>query len=106
MSIEHDEHNHFPIAAAVACMADATAKHDKAAIIRAGELADTAPIALLRGVAFLSECLEAYDDAPPMQSRLARRAIQEVTALCAVLIDVDNISTAHEMIFAQQGGEQ
>ncbi|MGE5470294.1 MAG: hypothetical protein ACM3X0_05795 [Bacteroidota bacterium] len=84
-----DEHNHFPIAAAIAQLGKIAKHNDKDGMIRAAGYLDMAPALLLRGVSFLSECLEAYDEPPPMQAKLARTAIQEITALCAALMDID-----------------
>lgn len=101
MSTEHD---HFTIAAAVACLAESAEKHDHESVIQASSFIDMAPTILLRGASFLSECLEAYDDAPPMQAKLARSAIQEITALCAVLIEIQSDAVTYRMLRNQQGG--
>ena len=100
----NNEHNHFPIAAAVACLGEIAKEHDHEGLIRASGYIDMAPTILLRGVSFLSECLETYNDAPPMQARLARSAIQEITALCAVLLEIDCDASAHRMLMEKQGG--
>ena len=99
-----DEHNHFQIAAAVACLGEIAKKHDREGLIHASGYIDMAPTILLRGVSFLSECLEACDDAPPMQARLARSAIQEITALCAVLLDIDCDASNYRLLRERQGG--
>lgn len=99
-----DEHNHFSLAAAVACLGEIAKKHDREGLEQASGYIDMAPTILLRGVSFLSECLEAYDDAPPMQARLARSAIQEITSLCAVLLEIDCDASAYRMLREQQGG--
>lgn len=99
---EYDEHNHFPIAATVACLGEIARKHDTDGFIRASGYLDMTPALMLRGVSFLSECLEAYDEAPPMQAQLARHAIQEVTALCAALMDIDCFAAIHREIRKQQ----
>lgn len=105
MSAEYnDEHNHFPIAAAVAYLGEIAKKHDVEGLIRASGLADAAPTDLLRGVSFLGECLETYEDAPPMQARLARGAIQEITALCAALNDINSNASRYLMMKDLQGG--
>ena len=92
------DHNHFPIAAAIGVLADVVDKLDAKAMMQASGYLDMAPTILLRGVSFLSECLEAYEDPPPMQAMLARSAIQEITALCAVLIEVDSMAGSHRLL--------
>lgn len=100
----NDEHNHFPIAAAVACLGEIAKKHDKKGLIQAAGFLDMTPTILLRGASFLSECLDSYDDAPPMQAKLARGAIQEIVALCAALMDIDCDASCCRMLIDQQGG--
>lgn len=89
--------DHFPIAAGVARLLDIANQHDREGLIQASGFIDMSPTIMLRGVSFLSECLEAYDDAPPMQLRLARSVIQEVTALCAVLLEIGNDASTYQM---------
>lgn len=101
---EMDDHNHFPIAAAVACLAELAKRHNPAGLVRASHLLDCAPSTLLRGVAFLSECLEACEDAPSMQVTLARGAIREITGLCAALMDIDVAADGYRAL--EQGGMQ
>lgn len=98
------EHNHFPIAAAVAHLSDIAKEHDREGLIQASNFMDMTPAILLRGVSFLSACLEAHDDAPPMQAKLARSAIQEVTALCAVLLEMENDASTYRMLMEQKRG--
>lgn len=98
MSTETDaELNHFPIAAGVARLLEIANQHDREGLIQASGFVDASPTVLLRGISFLSECLDAYDDAPPMQAKLARSAIQEVTALCAVLLEMDSDASTYQM---------
>lgn len=97
------DHNHFPIAAAIGVLADVVDKHDAKTMIQASGYLDMAPTILLRGISFLSECLEAYKDPPPMQAKLARSAIQEITALCAVLIEVDCMASSHRLLMEREG---
>ncbi len=99
------ELDHFPIAAGVACLAKIANEHDREGLIQASGFIDMSPAILLRGVSFLSECLEAYEEAPPMQARLARSAIQEMTALCAVLLEMGNDAAAYQMLTDQKRGE-
>jgi hypothetical protein len=98
------ELDHFPIAAAVARLSEIAKEHDREGLIQASGFIDMAPTILLRGVSFLSECLEAYDDAPPMQAKLARSAIQEITALCAVLFEMDNDASSYQVLIEQKRG--
>ena len=98
-----DEHNHYPIAAAVACLAEIAKQHGTDGLIQASRFIDMAPTSLLRGASFLSECLETYEDAPPMQAQLARCAIQEITALCAVLIEIRTNAAASQILNNQTG---
>jgi len=103
MSTETEtELDHFLIAAGVACLSKIANEHDREGLIKASGFIDESPTVLLRGVSFLSECLEAYDDAPPKQAKLARIAIQEVTALCAVLLEIGCDASAYRMHLEQQ----
>ncbi len=103
MSAETDtELDHFPIAAGVACLVKIADQHDREGLIEASGFVDMSPTILLRGVSFLSEALDAYEDAPPTQARLARSAIQEMTALCAVLLEMGNDAAAYRMHLEQQ----
>jgi hypothetical protein len=105
MSTEtENELDHFPIAAGVACLAKIANEHDREGLIQASGFIDMSPAMLLRGVSFLSESLEAYEDAPPMQVRLARSAIQEMTALCAVLLEMGNDAAVYRMVKELQEG--
>jgi hypothetical protein len=101
----NDEHNHFPVSAVVACLSEIAKEHDREKLIQAARYIDMTPTLLLRGVSFLSECLEANDDAPPMQAKLARAAIQEITALCAVLLEIDCDASNYRMLRDQQGAQ-
>lgn len=92
-----DERNHFPMAAAVERLVEIANAHDKKEFVSATHLIDMSPTMILRGISFLSECLEVYDDAPPMQARIARSTIQEVTALCAVLLDAQVMADSYKM---------
>ena len=84
----NDEHNYFSVAAAVASLSESARLHDKQSIVTAGSLLDMSPALLLRGLAILSECLEASEEVPPMQASIARTTIREITALCAELLDI------------------
>lgn len=99
------EHDHFPIAAAVAKLAEIARKHDIGGLIKASDYADMAPTVLLRGISFLGECLETYDEPPPMQAKLAHRAIQEITALCAVMLEIECSASSYRLFDAQEGGK-
>lgn len=103
MSTEtENELEHFPIAAGVARLAKIANQHDREGLIEASGFVDMSPAILLRGVSFLSEALDAYEDAPPTQARLARSAIQEVTALCAVLLEIGCDASTYQMQLEQQ----
>lgn len=102
-STSHDarnmgEHDYYPIAAAINILAEVADEHDGASLITASRYLDMAPAIMLRGMAFLSECLEANKDAPALQARMARSAIREVTALCAVLMDIECMAATHQLI--------
>lgn len=90
------EHDHFPIAAAVAKLVGIARESDIGGFIQASDYADMSPVILLRGISFLGECLEAYDDPPPMQAKLAQSAIREITALCAVMIEMDASASSYQ----------
>lgn len=98
---EHD-YNHFSIAAAVATLMDVAKNHDYEGLEQASGYLDMSPTILLRGMAFLSQCLDAYEDAPPRQALIARGAIQEVTALCAVLLEIECSASIHRMMTEQE----
>lgn len=106
MSTEHinDEHNHFPIAAALDCLSKIARKHDREGLIQAARFIDMSPTIMLRAVSFLGECLEDHKDAPPMQYRLARSAIHEMTALCAVLLEINSDASIYRMLEEQKRG--
>lgn len=103
MSTETEtELDHFPIASGVACLAKIANEHNREGLIQASGLVDMSPSILLRGISFLSECLEAYEDAPLTQAKLARIAIQEMTALCAVLLEINNDASTYQILLEQQ----
>lgn len=108
MSTETDtELDHFPIAAGVARLVKIANEHDREGLIEASSFVDMSPTILLRGVSFPSEALDAYEDAPPTQARLARSAIQEMTALCAVLLEMGNDAAVYQMsVGEQQAGKR
>lgn len=95
---EVDEHNYFSIAATVACLGEIAKEHDTDGLIHAAGYLDMTPTILLRGMSFLSDCLEACDNPPPMQARLARTAIREITALCATLMDFECDAEVHRAL--------
>ena len=46
---------------------------------------------------------ELANEAIKMQAKLARGAIQEITALCAVLIEVDCMAAGHRLLMEREG---
>lgn len=99
-----DEINHSCIASAFERLVESARNHDRQALLMADSAIDMCPSLILRGISFLGECLEAYDDAPPMQIKLARSTIQEVTALCAALLDAQCLADTYRQIESQAEG--
>lgn len=84
-----DAFNYLRLARATSKLGAIARFHDTEKFSEAMRALDIAPIMILRGIAFLSDCMENLDpeDLPPRQVAIARATINEITALCAALLD-------------------
>ena len=87
------EHNDFySIASAVTEILDAAQKHAPEAVERAGSMLDMSCAHLLRGVAYLSFILDENGDSDNDRHKaIARGALADMTALTAVLLELQNL---------------
>ncbi len=89
------ENDFYPVASAVAEILEAARKHAPEAVERASGLLDMSCASSLRGVAYLAFLVEQYD-ATDRHKAIARNTLAEVTALFAVLLELENLGDTNK----------
>ena len=92
------EFDYFPLAAVVDRLGQAAKERSKAEFVSAIKMLDTTPALILRGVAYLSLCLEEKAEKDERQALIARSALNEMTALCAALLDLECDAGVYEAL--------
>lgn len=100
-----NDHDHFALSATFAVLMESALKHDKQAIKLASGLIDMTPTVLLRGLAYMASLVDCADDDLPRQHQLAKSTISELTALVAVLIELDCYAWTIRMMEKNELGE-
>lgn len=104
----NNDFDYFPLAATVAGLGELARDNNKQGFIDAVRMLDMTASILLRGCAYLSHCLENQDDHDEKQHDIARASIREITALCAVLLELQCDMDGCELILKSkiEGGQQ
>lgn len=92
-----DGREYFTYSAIFAAMAKSVQKHDPQLFIRCAGAIDMGHTCTLRGLGYLGQLLAGDKNADDMQRGLAGGTIAEMTALVAVLVEMQNDASVMEL---------